>query len=193
MAQADRMERLLTDLLDAEQVEAGAIRLNPEPVDLAVLASEVVERAALLGERAFRLDVPAEPLVGVWDRDRLEQILENLLSNAVKYTPEGGEISVGVAVAEDGAGEAALLTVADRGQGIPAEALPHLFERFYRVEREGLAATDGVGLGLSITKALVEAMGGGIDVTSEAGHGSTFTIRLPLAGADSGAVVARGA
>ena len=98
------------------------------------------------------------------------------MSNALKYTPDGGQIVVTVTSTTT----EATICVSDTGVGIPSEALPHLFERFYRVHRDGSQSPSGIGLGLYITKMLVEAMEGEITVTSDLGHGSTFTVRLPI-------------
>jgi signal transduction histidine kinase len=115
-----------------------------------------------------------DSLVGEWDGQRLRRVLDNLLSNAVKYSPDGGEIVVQLAREEDWA----VLLVSDQGLGIPADDLPHIFERFRRARN----ATEivGTGLGLSGARQLVEQHGGTIVVHSQEGAGSTFTIRLPL-------------
>jgi len=113
--------------------------------------------------------------LGHWDRGRLEQVLQNLLSNAVKYSPDGGEIILRV---ED-LGEQARVSVVDRGMGIPAAVLPRLFERFYRAESAAARAIRGTGLGLYITRGLVEEHGGRIWVQSRPDEGSTFTFTLP--------------
>lgn len=110
------------------------------------------------------------------DLRRLRQVLANLIENAVKYSPGGGEIVVGVGREEDEAS----IVVRDQGVGIPAEALPRLFDRFYRVGAT-VGQAQGLGLGLYITHQLVRAHGGRITVESEVGHGSTFTVRLPVA------------
>ena len=117
---------------------------------------------------------PQHPVVGQWDRDRLGQVLDNLLGNAVKYTPAGSEIRVRI---EAGRHEARL-RVADQGPGIPAAVLPQLFERFYRGEHAD--ETGGLGLGLYISRMLVDAHGGRIWAASAPGAGSTFTVSLPL-------------
>ena len=118
--------------------------------------------------------MPAVPVVGCWDPDRLGQVLDNLLGNAVKYSARGEEVTIQVAALD---GEARL-QVTDRGAGIPPEVLPRLFERFYRADHTG--GSSGLGLGLYIARMLVEAHGGRIWAESEVGRGSAFTIALPL-------------
>lgn len=175
--QTRRLERLVADLRDVVRLEAGGLELRRVPIDLRALASEAADRArAEKGGSALRLEVPDAPVEGNWDRDRLGQVLDNLLGNAVKYAHGGGEIVVQVAAAE---GEARL-SVADRGTGVPAEVLPRLFDRFYRVDQSG--SPSGLGLGLYIARMLVESHGGRIWADSAPGVGSTFTVVLPLAG-----------
>jgi signal transduction histidine kinase len=110
------------------------------------------------------------------DRTRLQQVVANLIDNAIKYTPEGGAVEVKVQLV---AGKA-VLEVSDNGVGIPATAIPHLFERFYRVDKARSRASGGAGLGLSIVKAICTAHGGEISVSSEEGRGSCFRVELPL-------------
>jgi protein-histidine pros-kinase len=182
LAQSDRLNRLIGDLLDASRIEAGRLRLRRTQADLAALVRAQVEQAGATTPRhTFALDAPAGPLLGWWDRDRLEQVLENLLSNAIKYSPQGGEIRVRVEAtrAGDEAGEARV-SVADTGVGIPAEALPRLFSRFFRTEAASSSGVKGLGLGLYISRSLVEAHGGRVWAESEPGRGSTFTFTLPI-------------
>jgi PAS domain S-box-containing protein len=176
--QSRLMTRLVNDLGHAIQLEAGQIDLQPEELDLRPLARGAAERAQVQTDRhSILVEAPAEPVVGVWDRVRLEEVLDNLLSNAVKYSPQGGEVIVRLGVAD----EKAFLNVVDQGNGIPAEMVPRLFERFQRGEGTG---TPGLGLGLYIARMLIEAHGGRIRVESTPGKGSTFTfwLRLPDAG-----------
>ena len=177
LSQATRLERLIGDLLDVAQVQAGQLELRRTAVDLGALVQEGAAQTQTLTTRhAVRVRVPPTPLVGWWDGDRLAQVLQNLLGNAVKYAPQGGVIAVGV-WAEEGV---AHLTVRDQGVGIPAEALPHLFARFYRTQAALASGAPGLGVGLAISQALVEAHGGRISVASVLGQGSTFTVTLPL-------------
>jgi signal transduction histidine kinase len=112
----------------------------------------------------------------VGDRARLKQVVVNLLDNAIKYTPAGGSVQVTVSAANG----SALLEVADDGPGIPAEALPHLFERFYRVDKARSRQMGGAGLGLSIVKSICAAHGGRVEVQSVEGRGSRFQVAIPL-------------
>ncbi len=176
LAQAERMGRLVTDLGDVVRLEAGRLELARAPVDLAGLAREGAEQARLLDPRCpVRIEAPEVPVVALADRDRLGQVLQNLIGNAVKYSPEGSEVVV-VVSAEDAE---ARLSVADRGIGVAPEHLPRLFDRFYRADATGAPA--GLGLGLYISRMLVEAHGGRIWAESAPGEGSTFTVALPLA------------
>jgi PAS domain S-box-containing protein len=176
LEQTGRMDRLVSDLRDLVRVEGGGLALQREAVDLARLAAEAVERARTLGKaRTVRLEVPATPVAVIGDRDRLGQVLDNLLGNAVKYSADGGDIVVRIEI-DDGE---ARLSVTDRGPGIPADALPRLFERFYRAQNASGEA--GLGLGLYISRMLVEAHGGRIRASSVPGEGSTFCVSLPLA------------
>jgi PAS domain S-box-containing protein len=175
--QSRRLERLANDLIDLTRQDVGLLRLQRAPLDLRVLASTVVEHARVMAPtHRFAVDAPAGELVGEWDRGRLEQVLDNLVSNAVRYSPDGGRVLVRVSQR----GPNAEVAVSDQGVGIPAEALPHLFERFYRVERSGDPVVEGLGLGLAVARALVEAHGGVISAASEPGRGTTMTVVLPL-------------
>lgn len=176
LAQATRLERLIGDLLDIAQLQAGHLELRRAEMDLCALVQAAVAQAQALSERhTVHAAVPPVPLRGWWDRDRVDQVLQNLLANALKYAPEGGDVTVGVA--DDG--RAARVWVQDQGVGIPPELQPRLFERFYRTADALASGVPGLGLGLAISRALVEAHGGRIDVASELGAGSTFTFTLP--------------
>ncbi|MBI4759642.1 MAG: sensor histidine kinase [Chloroflexota bacterium] len=179
--EARRLHRMALDLLDLARLEAGAADLKISPLETSLLLHGIVERftpRAQAAGIALRLDVPPHlpPLLG--DGDRLAQVFTNLLDNALKFTPPGGEILISAKKAE----AEIELSVADTGSGVPKEALPHLFERFYQADpsRAG-GAQRGAGLGLAIVKEIIEAHGGTIGVRSQEGHGTTFTIRLPLA------------
>lgn len=175
--QTTRMERLIADLRDLVRLEAGQIELRRVAVDLRDVARESAERVRVQATaHAVRIETPRDPLRGEWDPDRLGQVLDNLLGNAVKYSQTGGDIVVRVMAC----GGEARIAVADRGEGIPAEALPRLFERYYRADRgeEG----SGLGIGLYISRMLVEAHGGRIWAESAPGQGSTFTVALPFEG-----------
>jgi len=174
--QSAQLERLINDMLDATRVDAGQLDLRRADTDLCELVVACAEQAQTATTRhLIRSSVTATPIVGQWDRDRLAQVFGNLLSNAIKYDPDGGDISI--AVSDDG--DSARVSVQDAGIGIPEEAIPRLFDRFFRVGDTTLASAKGLGLGLFITRSLVEAHGGTIEVSSTPGVGSTFTVLLP--------------
>ena len=158
-----------------ERLHEGKLQLDRQAVDLVPLVQGLVEamQAATDGPRV-ELAVVEGPLVVSGDAARLGQVVLNLLTNAVKYAADGERIDVRLR-REEGA---ALLEVQDDGPGIPAAALPHLFDRFYQAGRR--TAEDGLGVGLFITRELVRAHGGAIAVRSREGEGATFTVRLPL-------------
>ena len=176
--ETDRLERLVEEQLQLARLDAGALPLERERVDLADLASVVVApRIPLAARDGVTLTAPAgdSPPVPVdIDPARVEQILLILLDNALRHTPRGGTVEV--VVGRDG--QDATLAVRDTGEGIPPDAQPFVFDRFYRGDpsREGRSA----GLGLAIARGLAEAHRGGIDLVSSPGDGSTFTLRLPL-------------
>ncbi len=174
LEQARRIERLVTDLQAVVQLEAGTTALRRMPTDLGRLAHDAIDRIRPQARsHRLRLVVPDKPIVGQWDPDRLGQVLDNLLGNAVKYSARGEEVTVQVEASD---GETCL-QVRDRGAGIPPEVLPRLFERFYRADHTG--GSSGLGLGLYISRMLVEAHGGRIWAESTPGEGSTFTVVLP--------------
>jgi len=180
--ETERMARLVADLLLLAQADAG-VRLGAEPVELDTLLLEVYRQSKPLAQGVqLRLGQEDQALV-TGDPDRLKQLLLNLVDNALKYTPEGGTVTLDLERVSDAAGEWARVTVTDTGIGIPAEELPRIFERFYRVDKARSRAQGGTGLGLSIAQWIAEAHGGRITVTSEVGQGSAFTLWLPMGGA----------
>jgi len=175
LSQVNRLERLIGDLLALTRLESGRLELRRAPLDLVPLVRTSAEQVAqLAAEHKIRVEAPPQPLIGCWDQDRLTQILDNLLTNAVKYSPGGGEIQVRV----DDLGGQARVTIVDQGVGIPPEALPYLFRRFYRVNHPHTSA-QGLGLGLYIAKSLVDAHGGQIRAESAVGQGTTISFTLP--------------
>jgi signal transduction histidine kinase len=174
-AESRKILRLVEDLLDSSRMEAGRFSLEWDEVDLEQLTEQVVGRYRRTSRRQIGLSVP-EPLPKIdGDRTRLSQVVENLVSNACKYSSVESEIVVSLVSERD----RVQLIVSDRGQGIPPEKLPRIFERFYRVE-EGAQTAKGTGLGLYITRQLVQMHGGSIDVESKPGVGTTFTVVLPI-------------
>jgi signal transduction histidine kinase len=176
---ADRVNRLIGDMLDLDRMESGRMSIRLADVDINDVLSDVVTRAssgsATLVEFKADLD-PRLPIV-TGDRDRLVQVVSNLANNAVKYSPDGGTVTLSTR-AEGGY---ALVSISDTGLGIPPEEIGHVFERFRRVRSGAAQAIPGTGLGLTIVKQIVEMHGGKIWVESAVGHGSAFHFTIPLA------------
>lgn len=171
--EVDRLSRLVSDLLLLAQMDAG-LELERRPVELDTLLLEVYREAKLLAP-ALEIRLGEEDQASLLgDRDRLKQLLLNLVQNAVDHTPDGGQVTLSLCRE----GGWAYLSVADTGSGIPPEELPHIFERFYRVEKG--RRRGGAGLGLAIAQWIAHSHGGEISVKSELEEGSTFTLRLPL-------------
>ncbi|MFP2928716.1 ATP-binding protein [Pyxidicoccus sp. 3LG] len=172
-----RMERLIHDLLDFAALEGGAFRLVPVPLAITTLLEQAAELGPIAHERGIGLQLhPPERNVAVrCDPDRIHQVFSNLVGNAVRHTPAGGVILVAAAVRES----RVELSVSDTGTGIAPDVLPVLFDRMQRPPAR--TPGSGVGLGLTITRGIVEAHGGTLSVASELGHGTTFTFTLPMA------------
>jgi signal transduction histidine kinase len=171
----ERMDRLIRDLLDMASLQAGRLKLDLGPYAVDDLVREglaLLEPLAIQKRIDLRTWLPRERCWVSCDRDRVFQVLSNLVGNALKFTSEGGSVTVEV----ESAGEFVRFSVRDTGPGIPAQALPHLFQPFWQVEGTG---KQGTGLGLFITWGLVQAHGGSVEVESEAGQGSTFSFTLP--------------
>ena len=179
---SDRLRRLVADLLHTAEVDEGPMHVVRTRADLAVIVRDAVSAAAPAA-RAARIDLgleAPETLPVVLDQQRMAQVVDNLLSNAVKYTPAGGSVLVSLGV--DGA--RVELAVADTGIGIAAADRARLFTRFFRARQAEERSIQGVGLGLSITRTIVESHGGRIEVESEVGRGSVFRVRIPLEAQD---------
>ena len=179
----ERMIRLVEDLLELARSESGNVTLRREPFDLTEVAAAAVNSfAGRSVELGVELDLDApEPVFVDADRNRLTQVTLNLVDNALRHTPGGGTVTI--EIARDGG--TALLRVRDTGSGIPYADLPHIFERFYVVDRSRSREHGGTGLGLSIARHLIELHGGTIGVESVFGQGAAFTCRLPALSASS--------
>jgi len=175
---ARRLYSTLNSVLDLAQLEGRALRLRPEPLDLAAEAAAAAGALLPLAVRKglrLTLDVPDTPVPAVVDRGALTRVIDNLVGNAVKFTEHGG-VTVAVAADEDGT---AVLRVHDTGIGIEASFIPHLFDEFRQASQGYDRSHEGNGLGLAITKRLVELSGGTVAVESRVGEGTTFIVRLP--------------
>lgn len=176
-----QIEQQLSDLRTVVRVSQGELTINRELSDLVDLSRQVVEEQRLISKRQIETNLPATPLMLLADSGRLRQVLTNLLTNALKYSPK--DHPVYVTVHQDTDEDMATVAVKDEGLGIAAEALPHLFEQFYRVpgvQAQGGASAANMGLGLYIAQAIVEQHGGSISVETRLAEGSTFTVSLPL-------------
>lgn len=174
--ESDRLDQLISNLLEASRIQTGELRLDLAPLQIVGLVKKLVDDFRTQTDKhTFAVDFPPE-FPSVWvDFERIRMVLSNLLSNAIKYSPEGGEIKVG-GWAEK---ERVVIYVSDEGIGIPESEIPHVFERFYRVDNRLSRTTAGTGLGLFLCQAAVEAHGGEIWVRSQPGQGSTFCFSLP--------------
>ena len=172
----ERMSRLLGDLLLLARADTGGLPLRHEPVDLDNILIEVYRQVSRI-EKPVTVELRAVDQARIMgDEDRLKQLLLNLVDNGIKYTQPGGIVRLSLAQ-ENGW---AHLVVSDTGIGIPPEDLPHIFDRFYRVDKARNRSQGGSGLGLAIAKWIVQAHGGTVKVDSVVGEGTTFRITLPL-------------
>ncbi len=175
--ETDRLARLVSDLLDLSKIDSGRLKLNYRQVSLADLVDLVITKLEMnihLAGLEVEVDIP-ENLTLYADEDKLSQIMINLLDNAIRFTPREGSIRVEASQKD----KEVTISVSDTGIGIPKEAIPRIFERFYRVDRARSRESGGTGLGLSIVKNLVKAHKGRIEVESEEGQGTKFIIILP--------------
>ena len=174
---AQRLNRMINEMLDLDRMEAGKIRIQSKPVDLNGLVRDVVDRARASSDRhTIRTDLDdALPIISA-DPDRLVQVISNLVSNAVKYSPDGGEVTVSTRASDGQVGVA----VRDQGVGIPPEFIDRLFGRYERFESNRTSKVVGTGLGLAISRQIIELHGGKIWVESKVGSGSTFQFTVPM-------------
>ncbi|HZT06478.1 MAG TPA: ATP-binding protein [Chloroflexota bacterium] len=175
-----RLNGMVNELLDVARLQMGRpIELDPKPVDLISLVREVASELQSSSDRhEILVECASDPIVGVWDRDRIERVIVNLVTNAIKYSPEGGRIELGVAVTTVGDDEWAELRVRDHGLGIPADEIPRIFERFYRGSNVH-GHIEGAGIGLSGAQQIIDQHGGFITVESAEGKGTMFVVQLP--------------
>ncbi|MBK9007633.1 MAG: HAMP domain-containing histidine kinase [Anaerolineae bacterium] len=176
--EAGRLSRLVGGLLLLAQAESGKLALVEKPVELDLLVTEVFQEMSVLAGNKVRLHLnEIDQVIVKGDRDRLKQVFINLVANAIQYTPTGGEVFISLEKIKD----QARIICRDTGPGIPAEDLPHIFERFYRAEKSRTRGrSTGFGLGLSIANWIVERHGGRIEVNSKDGQGTAFAIWLPV-------------
>lgn len=177
LAETDRMARLVSDIMDAEQLESGKLLIWQKKFDMAVLLRQQGDKLySLLTEKrlVLALDIPHEPCYVLGDEGRMEQVLDNLLSNAIRYSPSGATITVQLRTRD----EHLQVLVVDEGEGIAEEELPLIWERFYRTDKSRARTGGGSGLGLGISKDLIEAMGGRIEAYSQKGAGASFIITM---------------
>jgi len=179
LEEVERLAHIVESLFALAKLEAGEAKARWARLDLARLATSTAEQMCLLAEDkgiSVRCEAP-RPIPVEGDSARLKQVVVNLLDNAIKYTPQGGEVSLAVGASSD----KAVLEVADTGIGIPPEEQPHVFERFFRVDKARSRDLGGAGLGLAIVKSICVAHGGKVGVQSSEGRGSRFRVELPLA------------
>jgi signal transduction histidine kinase len=175
---ADRLARLIGDLLDLSKIEAGKIELKPAVVDVNSIINEVADSLrGLAADKLIRIESDGAEPVQVWaDRDKVVQILINLIGNAVKFTPSHGRVVVAAHEHEDGWVK---IAVEDNGPGIPDEESGRIFDKFYQAQQANKVSVKGTGLGLAISKSLVELHGGRIGYQRGTDGGSVFSFTLP--------------
>ncbi len=191
--EAARLSRLVADIENLSRIEAGAERIAPVDLEVAPVLEGVADRVRpQFEQKPIALSVVVEPLTPAVraDEDRLLQVLLNVVGNAFKYTPPGGEVTLRASPAPatptdalrgSPPAERILIRVEDSGIGIPAADLPHVFERFYRVDKSRSATGGGLGIGLAVARSLVEQMGGSMTIASAPGRGTTVSLTLPAA------------
>jgi len=184
--QTTKLARLVDELLDVSRIESGRLEFRVADVDLAALAAEVVTRLEMVAsEHVLNVSRDGERFVVRGDRDHLEQVLNNLVSNAIKYSPAGRRVDIRLGTGADGM---VLLSVTDQGMGIRAAELESIFGLFYRSPDRDARDVGGMGLGLYISKEIVDRHGGRIWAESRIGEGTMFCVALPPAGAPAPAL-----
>ena len=186
LEEIERLAKIVESLLTISHLDSGVAGIEFHPFDLQEMVKTTADQMKLLADEkhiTMRSD-SSGPVYSLGDESRIKQVLVNLLDNAIKYSREGGHVITSVRIEDNHV----VLTVTDEGVGIPEDALPHVFERFYRAEKSRPRGTAGAGLGLSIVQAICRAHGGTVSVTSNPGHGTTIEVRLPGADATSPAI-----
>jgi signal transduction histidine kinase len=179
-----RMDRIVQDLLDVSRIEGGRFRLEMGPVapeEIVAEATQAFKQEIAAKNQELVIEVSEGLPTVTGDRGRLIQVLTNLISNATKYTPEGGKITVRADVVSDLGTFFISWNVLDTGIGVAPEEIEHLFTKYFRSQRSAVRSVQGTGLGLVITRSIVEMHGGTVSVVSEAGKGSTFSFTVPVA------------
>jgi signal transduction histidine kinase len=178
LEEIERLAKIVETLLAISRLDSGGAGIEYNPFDLDALSRATAEQMQLLAcEKHITVECTSTgPVQAMGDQTRIKQVLVNLLDNAVKYTPANGHVTVGIQTE----GDSAVLTVSDDGAGIPAEALPHVFERFYRAEKARSRGVGGFGLGLPLVEAVCRAHGGAVSIESVEGKGTSVTVKLPL-------------
>jgi two-component system phosphate regulon sensor histidine kinase PhoR len=181
-SQANRLSRLIEDILNTARIESGLIKVDKKPMSLAILIEEQLGMIKGYAEEKDIEIITQKPIIfdqAYVDHDMMSQVIVNLLSNAVKYTPNGGKVTIETQV--DEITRVVRVTITDTGVGIPEDKVEHVFDKFYRV-KENEKQAKGTGLGLNLVKQIVEKVHDGkVFVTSKVGEGSTFGFELPLA------------
>lgn len=179
-AEAERMSRMIDDLLMLARADSGVpVVKDARPVSIDALLLDIYQQACMLSRGSHRIELDVDhPAFVNGDRDRLKQLVLNLVMNALAHTPAGTLVRIGL----QRSGRDVVVTVADDGQGIAADDLAHIFDRFYRADKARARHSGGTGLGLAIVQSIAQAHGGSVTVESSAGHGTTFSIRLPAGG-----------
>ncbi len=176
VSEALRLSAMVDALLDLSRLRGGHLQLERRPLDLRAVAQRIADEVQPgLVRHELHMSLSEQPALVDGDALRLEQVVRNLVQNAIKYSPDGGEVALGVAAE----GDQMLLTVRDQGLGIPQEALAHLFERYYRVGNSATSSIGGLGVGLFVVNEIVRMHGGAVTVESIQGQGSTFSVWLP--------------
>ncbi len=180
-SEIDRINRMLNNLMDFRKLEGNVLKINPIKFDILKIINKVIEifRVSYVNFQ-FEIKTHLDNLIVFADKDKVEQVLHNLLSNAVKYSPTGGKITITVEISSEQKNQYALISVQDQGMGIPQEEIDKIFEKYYRIKEATKKRVSGKGLGLYITKKIIELHGGKIWAKSQLGKGTTFYFTLTI-------------